>query len=197
MAKAKKPPPRGRHVDSKGRVVSPNIISTDDALQPIAEVLPNAGQMRNMSKGQLWRRLRQHKVLRPWDDYVEGQAQYLERISKFPPAGKRSKVQQQLFDEELDRLTDLSSRKNLRMMTKTVSRRFNTAEAIDGDLEQLLIRVTDTEIVNGQPTTCGPCFELAGATGNYAFHVGIGLPGVDSCQGGDECNCELIPIEID
>jgi hypothetical protein len=189
MAKAA-PPPKGRHVDSKGRVVSPNIISPDDALQPIAEVMPNASQMRRMSKGQLWRRLRQHKIFRPWDDYVEGQAQYLERMTKLRPGSEQ-------FEDELNGITDLSSRKNLRMMTKTVSRRFNTAEAIGGDLDQLLIRVTDTEIVNGQPTTCGPCFELAGATGNYAFHVGIGLPGVDSCDGGDECNCELVPIEID
>jgi hypothetical protein len=186
-----KPLPPGKIRDERGRVISP-FVSDDREALPLGRVLPTPAEMRRMTKDQLWKVLRAYKVKGPWQQYLESQSKYLERVTRMSPGDPS-------FQAELDRILDAQNSEDApRKLARATYRQLQVAEYSRGQPDtQLFIRITDTEVyASGQVSTCDECFARAGATGNLAFHEGIGKPGADSCLGGDRCNCQLVPIEF-
>jgi hypothetical protein len=102
-----------------------------------------------------------------------------------PPGSPRVK-------EELDKLYDgeLSNRM-LTNMARRASEQYTTMAALEGDPNAELVRIPEDF---DDERICDRCADLAGETGTYAFHAGIGLPGAASCYGGDACRCTLVAV---
>jgi len=77
---------------------------------------------------------------------------------------------------------------DLRKLARRTQERYTTVEAIDGDINAILVRVCELDDV-----TCNGCDSLAGFEGNIAQHEEVGLPGEAECGG--NCRCQLVRVE--
>jgi hypothetical protein len=96
------------------------------------------------------------------------------------------------FQAELERLMDQNTRRGLIGAVRRTQERYTTAMAVAGNEGQLLVRISE-----GDTHVCENCFDLEGATGTLAEHAAIGLPGSQSCRGGDYCRCQLVPVRYE
>lgn len=200
------PPVLGRFTDSRGRIISPNVDRQNEAL-PVGRTLPSAAQLLDIQRTQgnaaLRRVLNLYRVDAPWGEYRAMAEGYLRRITRLPPAFDQAgnatgdpAAQAANFEATLKDILDPSTKKGLRQILKQTAQRYSTVEAAGGDAEQLFMRITDGEIRNGRWSVCSGCEERAGAIGTLAQHEAIGAPGFASCQGGGDCNCQLVPIDM-
>lgn len=200
------PPVLGRFTDDKGRIVSPNVDRQNEAL-PVGRVLPSAAQLLDIQKTQgnaaLRKILNLYRIDAPWAEYRALTEGYLRRITRMPPAFDQAgnatgdpAAQAAGFDADLRAILDPSTKKGLRQILKQTSQRYSTVEAAGGNPKQLFMRITDGEVRNGRWSVCAGCEERAGAIGTLAMHEAIGAPGFASCQGGGDCNCQLVPYDV-
>jgi hypothetical protein len=149
---------------------------------PVAEPLPELAAMLNMSDGDLLATMHRLNLLEPIVDLRADTASYLTRMSRLGVGTAE-------FEAELERLLDQNERRGLLGIVRRTQERYTTSMAVDGDSNKELIRISE-----GDTHVCDVCAELEGATGTYAEHEAIGLPGAQSCLGGDYCRCQLMPI---
>ena len=200
------PPKLGRYTDSRGRIISPNVDRQNEAL-PVGRTLPSAAQLLEIQRTQgnaaLRRVLNLYRIDAPWAEYRALSEGYLRRITRLPPAFDQAgnatgdpAAQRQAFEDNLRQILDPSTKKGLRQLLKQTAQRYSTVEAMGGNTEQLFMRITDGEVRNGRWSVCAGCEERAGAIGTLAMHEAIGAPGFASCQGGGDCNCQLVPYDV-
>lgn len=171
-------PPR---LDADKRIVAPDI-ERDGAI-PVSAPLPALSDMLSLSNADLLETLHRFDVL---DKPLDLEADVRRYLSRFP----RLAADPQAFADELSRLLDSQNeRRALLGLTRRTQERYTTLMGVGGDQAQLLIRISE-----GDSAVCSECVALEGAIGTYAEHAAIGLPGAQTCLGGDYCRCQLVPV---
>ena len=150
---------------------------------PLQTKLPSATDMLNLSDAELLEVLQEYGVAEPWDSLRSDASAYIGRLKNIPNPD--------LFSAEVDNIV-ASSRRGIMGLTRRTQERYNTLSIIDGRPDVLLIRLPDD--YDGD-RLCENCEGLAGVVGTYSQHMAIGLPGAQSCIGGDYCRCSLMEIE--
>lgn len=175
--------PQPSFIDSKGRINSP-VIEREGGI-PTGVQLPTAASMVNMDDAELHALLQRYGVAKPWQEMSDDAAQYVARMqSRTTPAMTEEEV-----NEEVARITTPISQRGLRGLARRTQERWTTMEALDavGDMSHELIRISE-----GDDAVCDSCLALAGSIGTIFEHEAIGLPGSQSCDGGDDCRCTLV-----
>lgn len=182
------PEPVSRSLDELGRIQSPTIRAPG-----IAQPMPTPGQMSKMELDQLKQVMRAYRIDLPWADYIDDNRQYLRRMSTL---SARSNA----FNDELDRMLDLSTTKGARMIAKHTQRSYAWQRAAGTNVDkQRFIWITDEEENEfGQIVLCDVCDSASGFEGTLEEIAGSewGMPG-QACLGGNECRCELMVIGYD
>ncbi len=100
-------------------------------------------------------------------------------------------------DRLIAALTEIEgSRLGLTHLARAATRHYDTMLAVcdptTGEVmvEQILVRISE-----GDDGVCPACIDLAGLEGTIAEHESAGLPGLDSCLGGDGCRCQLVAVD--
>jgi len=183
MAVETGPPPQPSFIDSKGRIITP-LIEREGGI-PTGLRLPSSADMLNMSDAELHATLQRFGVSKPWPEMSDDAAQYVARM--------QSQTSEAMTDEEIAaetaRITTPISQRGLRGLARRTQERWTTMEALDavGDMSHELIRISE-----GDDSVCDNCLALAGTIGTIFEHEAVGLPGSQSCYGGDDCRCQLV-----
>jgi hypothetical protein len=171
-------PPR---LDERGRILAAEI-NRDDVV-PTPDPLPELASMLCLSKADLLDVLHRINAI---DKPLDLRADTQRYLSRFP----RLAADPERFAAEMDRLLDATNeRRALLGLARRTQERYTTIQAVDGNPAQELIRISE-----GDDHVCDECAALEGAIGTYEEHAAIGLPGAQSCLGGDYCRCQLVPI---
>lgn len=170
-----------RIVDSDGRIQTPGIVRYDGFV-PEERKIPDVNELKNLSRAELIAELQEYGVIESWDSIVADAEQYVARLSKIP-AGSF------MADLEVTNIIGTYSKRGLLSLNRRTQERYTTMLAIGGNPKQELIRISE-----GDEGVCENCVELDGVTGTLAQHRAVGLPGAQSCLGGDYCRCTLVRI---
>lgn len=143
---------------------------------------PELRDLVNMPVPELRGYLKRFGIEEPWPQARASVAGYVQRMSQIPPGSPA-------FQEEIDRLLDMTSKTGALNMTRRAMRELSLVDAMDGDTQTELIWISD-----GDDGTCERCRPRGGDIGTVNQHAAKGLPGPAVCQGGDRCRCQLVPI---
>lgn len=169
-----------RHLGPDGKIVAPNIGRAGPV--PVIKPLPDIAAMHAMDDGDLWAFLVEMGVV-DGRAFAAGAEQIANRLMRVPPGTGD-------FDSLLDRMMESEGHRALVGMARRAKERWQTLEALDGDIAAELVRISE-----GDDHVCENCEALAGATGTLADHEAIGAPGAASCLGGDYCRCQIVRID--
>ena len=173
---------KANQVDETGRIVTPGL-NRPDGIVPEQRKIPDVNALKSLSRAELIAELQEYGVIDPWDDIIADAEQYVTRFSKFPPNSL-------LFDLEVQNVLGTYSKRGLVGLNRRTHERYTTMIAIGGDPARELIRISE-----GDENVCEQCRALEGTMGTLAEHRALGLPGSQSCLGGDYCRCTLMRIE--
>lgn len=166
-------------LDPRGVYISKTLTADAD---PKLIRLPDLKDIKNLSLKDLKDTLKHYGVTEAWESYEANAASYLARVSSIPPGP--------LFDAELERILDVSSKRGALGMSRRAVQTWSTLEAIDGNVNQEMMWLNEDD-----DRTCEPCDQNGGEIHTYAEWVQIGLPGAQTCLGGDYCRCDLLVID--
>jgi hypothetical protein len=150
---------------------------------PWATPLPDPADIVAMNALDMITTLQAYSIEDDWAALVQQAQAYVTRVRDIPPGSPR-------WEQEIERLTTTESDRGLIGTARRMTERYTTAEAIDGNPGQQLIRIAE-----GDENTCDECWDREGAIGTIAEHSALGLPGAASCLGGHLCRCTLVPID--
>jgi hypothetical protein len=170
-----------RYIGEDGKIRAPNMALAGPV--PVVEPLPDIAAMIAMSDEELIRTLQRYGVEVTWAD-MQASAMAIASRAAMIPAGAPD------YAERMGFFIDSESRRTLVGMARRTSEKYATMEALDGDANALLIRISE-----GDDHVCGPCEQRAGMIGTLAEHEAMGAPGAASCDGGDYCRCQLVRID--
>jgi hypothetical protein len=170
-------PPR---LGNDGKILAADIVL--DSFVPVPDPLPELADMVTLDNQELLRTLHRINLIDSPSDLEADVASYLSRMS-------RLSVGTVEFQAELERLLNFNSRRALLGTVRRTQERYTTRMAVDGNEKQELIRISE-----GDESTCAVCANLEGAIGTYQEHEALGLPGAQTCIGGDYCRCQLVPV---
>ena len=162
------------------KLVAPDI--GRDGAVPVAQPLPELAAMISLSDADLLSLLHRFGVIDPPQQMIEDVRGYVGRMSRIPPGSPA-------FAAEVERLLAQSERRGLIGMTRRAQERYTTLQALDGSETKQMIRLSE-----GDTHVCEDCARLEGFMGTYEEQAAVGLPGAQSCRGGDYCRCQLIAI---
>lgn len=169
-----------RQLDKKGaRLIAPGI---KQGASPQQARLPRIEDMSRLSKKQLTDVLQHYGVMKPWDSMIADTSKYLERVSGIVEGDPRWK-------QEMDALLG-SEQRALVSLSRRVSEKWSTLDAIDGNVKQELMWITHTD-----DSLCENCEDRGGEIKTFEEWSAEGLPGASVCLGGDQCRCELVPVD--
>ena len=161
------------------RLLAPGIELGD---APSQVRLPSIEEMSRLSRKELLDVLQHYGVTEPWESMRASTAAYLERVSNIVPGDPR-------WEAEMNALLGGEQRALLSLARRT-SEKWGTLDAIDGNVNQEMMWVTHTD-----DNLCDNCDDRGGEIKTYAEWVQAGLPGAAVCLGGDQCRCELVPVD--
>jgi hypothetical protein len=130
--------------------------------------------------------LRAFRITLPWADHVEDTRQYLRRMTTLRQGTNA-------FNDEMDRMLDLSSTAGARRAAKSAQRTASWMYAAGPNVAtQKFIWINEDD-----EHLCDVCDDAAGTGGTLAEIADSewGLPGT-SCLGGNDCRCELMPVSF-
>jgi len=162
------------------KLIAPDI--GRDGAVPVAMPLPELTDMVALSDAELLSLLERFGVTDPAQQMLEDTRRYVSRLSRIPPGSPA-------FATEVERLLSQDDRRGLLGMTRRVQERYTTLTALDGEEGREMIRISE-----GDTHVCEDCATLEGFIGTYEEHAAVGLPGAQSCRGGDYCRCQLVLI---
>jgi len=163
------------------KLIAPDI--GRDGAVPMARPLPELAAMTSLSDGELLDLLHRFGVIDPPQQMIEDVRGYVSRLSRIPPGSPA-------FEAEVERLLAQNERRGLLGITRRSQERYTTLQALDGDEGKKMIRISE-----GDTHVCEDCARLEGFMGSYQEQASVGLPGAQSCRGGDYCRCQLIAID--
>jgi|TARA_Y100000310_G_C20445386_1_gene698143 hypothetical protein len=127
--------------------------------------------------------LEQYGVIAPWNE------QQQKALDEIGPTLRNAAVGSDEFWNSLNSTVDISSRRELRRLTRRTSQQWSALTAVDGNLNQEMAWITIGDIAS-----CDPCNGRGGEEASYAEWQILGPPGASVCLGGDDCRCELVKI---
>ena len=169
-------------VDPQNRFITPGLTHSD---RPEAFKMPTIAEMKGMvqtpeGRAELERML-DHFGIGNSLNYLKGAASdYVQRMTTLTG---------QAFQDEVNNLISRESGRGLLGMSRRMHQQFAALRDIDGNVNQLMIRVTE-----GDDSMCENCEALGGEIRTYADWAGD-MPGSQSCLGGDNCRCTLHPVD--
>lgn len=170
-----------RYIDEDGKIRAPNMALAGPV--PVVDPLPDIAGMIALSDEELIAVLQRYGVTTTWEELRANMLDTVRAAMRIP-AGAPD------YRERMEFLIDSGSRRTLVGMARRASEQYATREALDGDANAQLIRISE-----GDDHVCGPCEERAGMIGTLAEHEAMGAPGAASCDGGDYCRCQLVRID--
>jgi len=144
-----------------------------------AEYLEKFAFMREVSNAELYEVLHSYGAIQSTEQAIVGAQKYVSRLTAYKPGSPQ-------FKEEVSKLIDVSSKRGLREANRRAIAQINTVQQIGGDVKKPLVW-----IVEGGPNTCSYCASNAGEVDTYEGWEARGLPGAETCLGGDSCRCML------
>jgi hypothetical protein len=150
------------------------------AIQP--EYLAGLGFITQMSNTQLYNALLETEAILSFDKLVTDAMSSVTRMTSFAPGDPR-------FTEEVARLIDLNSDKNLKQLNRRAVERAHSFRESNGDAKTLMVW-----LVEGGPSTCPACLARAGRVRTYEDWIEMGMPGWEVCYGGGSCRCHLAKV---
>lgn len=169
------PAETARVIDENGLLIAPTI--TRGSKEPFLSGLPTIDRLSALSVEQLGSTLSRFGIVENWESQRQEATGYLQRMTKYPSGSRQ-------FKNELERLLDMESKSGL---TRAVRRAYHEYTLANTDSTGTLIRISE-----GDENTCDVCNDLGGEIGTIDHHRSIGLPGAQSCDGGDNCRCALV-----
>ena len=157
----------------RGRLRAPGV--GIDSLYP--DPLPIARQLTSEDRDAIFELLKQYRV---FDSAVDVMAALREAGAMVALRGQSMEVAMQ----------DLVSRDNGLGLARRVQERYGTLLATGGNPDQNLMWVTEDD-----ERVCSRCEANAGDERTFREWAREGLPGAQTCLGGDRCRCELIPVD--
>lgn len=164
---------------AEDRVLESPFITRPAGLEPFQAKLPPARELNALDDAGLARLLLRFNIIGPWEEQRIDAAAYLQRMTSYPLGSPQ-------YQAEMDRLTDQDSRAWLLKTARRAYQDFNLAYTDTGGK---LIRICEDD-----ETSCDTCVRLGGEVGTIEQHQALGLPGAHSCEGGDYCRCQLVPV---
>jgi len=173
---------KARTVDEDGRIMSPGLVRPDGVI-PAARPMPSLAEMRSLSPEELLAELQYYGVVDPWPKLRNSAAAYVARMTSLQPGSAA-------FAREVEGLIGTASKRGLLGLSRRTAERYTTMLAVGGDPDAELIRISE-----GDEHVCDNCDALEGVVGTLAQHEALGLPGAQSCLGGDYCRCTLVRVD--
>jgi hypothetical protein len=171
--------PEAKRLDGE-QLVAPDI--GRDGAVPVAQPLPELAAMVSLSDADLLDLLERFGVIDTRQQLIESIRGYVARATRIPPGSPA-------FATEVERVLTQMEKRDLVGMTRRAQERYTTLQALDGSATKQMIRLSE-----GDTHVCEDCARLSGFIGNYEDQAAVGLPGAQSCRGGDYCRCQLIAI---
>ena len=177
---------RRAFADDRGRIQAPTIRRAEGRVLTIP--MPSSQEMLRLPNGELTAILQRFGVERNWGELYNGSADYVQRMSRrLAPLSRDPDA----FWSEVDRLSAGEDRRHLIGAVRRAQENYTTQRILEGvGFNQEFIRVLDSDDNN-----CEPCIARAGIIGTFQEQADVGLPGTASCDGGDYCRCQLVPID--
>lgn len=163
---------------SPGVLYAPFLDRTGQSLEPTQRSMPSLVEMKAMTADELSATLNQFGITEPWTQMRSSTVGYLMRMTQIPPGSKR-------FMSELNSIIDQSTKDGLLRASRRAYHEYMISQT---DTSGELLRIAEND-----ENTCDVCAALAGEVGTIEYHRGLGLPGAQSCDGGDRCRCNLVP----
>ncbi len=138
--------------------------------------------LREIDDRELYRALREFNAIRPVDQLIADQSQYVARMTRYKPGSTQ-------FKEAVNELIDTSSTKNIKYQNRRAVEGIYSYRETDGDFNTLMVWVGE-----GGQNTCEYCAAEFGEVKTYAEWLDYGQPGADICKGGDRCRCHLAAV---
>ena len=91
--------------------------------------------------------------------------------------------------EEVANLIDVNAGDTMRNMNRRSLEQLYTHREIDGNVQQDMAWIGE-----GGPNACYRCTDNYGEVKTYAEWQETGLPGAETCLGGDRCRCHLAAV---
>lgn len=172
-------------MDSRGLVGEQFQSPTLDWNSPPTRVkLPEISDLVNLPDYALHEGLQRFGFMDRWIDAEQAAAKYVERITR------RTWTKADL-DAEIRRLATTDTTEGTRRLTKRCYHQYTLFTAIGNDDPS---KVAFIRIGEGDDGQCDSCYSLQGEEGTMAYHQSIGMPGAQSCDGGDDCRCMLMRV---
>jgi hypothetical protein len=138
--------------------------------------------LKNMNNSVLYSELQKIGALQSFDKYTADAVGYVSRMTNHPPGSPQ-------FKEAVADLVNMESTGAQQRMNRRSIEALSVDRQTDGNENALMCWVLD-------PTSnhCPYCPANAGEVMTLAQWREVGLPGSDTCKGGDRCNCHLYAI---
>jgi hypothetical protein len=152
-------------------------ITTFERLQ--AKYLAEFADLKALSNKELYTALNEVGALRSIEKQTADAMGYVSRMTNYPKGSPQWK-------EAVANLTDAQSKSGLMSMNRRSVETLSVLAQTGGDLNAEMVWLLD-------PTSshCSYCPANAGLVMTYSEWLDFGLPGIDTCKGGDRCNCHL------
>ena len=177
---------RGVFADDRGRITAPTIERRDGRVFTIP--MPSNREILRLSNAEMVNILQRFGVSPDWNGYFTTSAAYTSRLSSTLSSLSTDTA---AFASELERQAFAESRKHLIGSVRRAQENYTTNRVLEGlGPNQEFIRILDSH-----DNQCEPCIARAGIIGTIEEQAAVGLPGTASCDGGDYCRCQLMPID--
>ena len=135
-----------------------------------------------LSNAELYTVLVENGAMRPVDKLIADQMGYVSRMTDLRPGDPR-------FAEEVAGLINQNSTTNIASMNRRAVEQIHAQREINGDVNTEMVW-----IVEGGASTCSYCLARAGMVKSYKEWQLVGMPGAETCKGGDRCRCHLAAL---
>jgi hypothetical protein len=137
-----------------------------------ADFVGGMGFIRGIPTSELYERLLADEAILPIEKRIADASGYVARMTSLPPGSVQ-------FKEEVANLVNVNSTRNLKKMNRRAVERIYSFREANGDGKTLMIWLVESE------KPCVYCVGNAGEIDTYENWIINGLPGAETCAGGD------------
>jgi len=144
-----------------------------------AEYVAEMEFLRQHSSKILYENLLDFHAIRPIEHSIADATGYVARMTNYPPGSTQ-------FKSEVASLVDTNAKGRIKQMNRRAVERIHAYREAGGMGKTLMVWQ-----VEGGKNTCDYCLANAGQVETYDDWILLGLPGAETCAGGDRCRCHL------
>lgn len=161
-----------------GRFITPGLKWDDE---PETRRLPTLDEMRDLSDAELLKVLSYYGITEP---YAMLQTQSMDYVRRMMPMASDTEINR-AFAELMAK-----ERRQLLGVTRRVSQQWSTLDAMQGNIQQEFIWLAEDD-----EATCDSCAPRSGEIDTWLGWKQRGMPGSETCRGGNLCRCDLLPFD--